>query len=153
MQLRSLAFNDGGVLPKKYTCDGSDISPPLTWSAVPERTKSLALICDDPDASQDPQVHWLLYNLPPDMAELPESIPPQKTLANGGKHGINDFKKIGYGGPCPSEGTHHYYFRLYALDLRVNLDYGASRVQLLEAMEGHILAQTHIMSAYTRVSR
>jgi Raf kinase inhibitor-like YbhB/YbcL family protein len=150
INMKSTAFDEGGMIPKKYTCDGPNVSPPLTWTSVPEGTKSLALICDDPDAPMGTWVHWVLFNLPADVRELPENIPPQKTLANGAKQGITDFRKIGYGGPCPPGGTHRYYFKLYALDTEIDLDSGVTKKQLLEAMKGHILAEGQLMGKYKR---
>jgi Raf kinase inhibitor-like YbhB/YbcL family protein len=151
IKIKSAAFEEGGMIPKKYTCDGRDVSPPLSWTSVPEGTKSLALICDDPDApTRGTWIHWVIFNIPADTRELPESIPPQKTLAIGAKQGINDFRKIGYGGPCPPSGTHRYYFYLYALDTEINLEGGATKEQLMRAMEGHILAEGKIMGKYKR---
>lgn len=100
IQISSSAFEEGGLIPMKYTCDDADISPPLEWSGIPEGTKELALICDDPDAPMDTWVHWVLYNLPSNIRKLPENIPPVKVLENGTTQGSNDFRKIGYGGPC-----------------------------------------------------
>ncbi|MFQ6084314.1 MAG: YbhB/YbcL family Raf kinase inhibitor-like protein [Candidatus Aminicenantia bacterium] len=150
IEIKSTAFDEGDMIPKQYTCDGEDVSPPLSWTSVPEGTKSLALICDDPDAPMGTWVHWVLFNLPPNIKELPENIPPQKTLANGAKQGTNDFRKIGYGGPCPPGGTHRYYFKLYALDTEIDLEPGITKAQLLEAMEGHILAEGQLMGKYKR---
>jgi Raf kinase inhibitor-like YbhB/YbcL family protein len=148
--IKSPAFEDGGMIPKKYTCDGEDISPPLKWTSIPEGTKSLALISDDPDAPAGVWVHWVIYDIPPDTRELPENIPPQWTLDNGAKQGKNDFGKIGYGGPCPPGGTHRYYFKIYALDAEINLEAGATKAELLRAMEGHILAEAQLMGKYRR---
>lgn len=148
--VESSAFKEGDMIPKKYTCDDIDISPPLTWSSIPDGSKSLALICDDPDAPAGTWVHWVLFNLPAETKELSENIPPQKTLANGAKQGENDFGQIGYGGPCPPSGTHRYYFKLYALDTELSLDSGATKKQLLEAMEEHILGQGQLMGKYKR---
>lgn len=150
IKIKSTAFEEGGMIPKKYTCDGRDVSPPLAWNSVPEGTKSLALICDDPDAVMRTWVHWVLFNIPADTRELSENIPPQKTLTDGAKQGINDFRKIGYGGPCPPGGTHRYYLKLYALDTEINLEAGATKEQLMRAMEGHILAEGKIMGKYQR---
>lgn len=150
IKMKSTAFGEGGMIPKKYTCDGEDVSPPLSWGPVPGGTKSLALICDDPDAPMGTWVHWVLFNLPPNIQELPENIPPQKMLENGAKHGITDFRRLGYGGPCPPGGTHRYYFKLYALDTEINLDAGITKKQLLKAMEGHILAEGQLMGKYKR---
>ena len=150
MEIKSSAFENNKMIPKQYTCDGKNISPQLLWSDVPEGTKSIALISDDPDAPMGTWVHWVIYNIPGDVNELAENISPDKTLSNGAKQGTNDFKKIGYGGPCPPSGTHRYFFKLYALDTKLNLDSGATKKQLLQAMEGHILAQAELMGKYKR---
>ncbi|HSE83380.1 MAG TPA: YbhB/YbcL family Raf kinase inhibitor-like protein [Thermodesulfobacteriota bacterium] len=150
IKVTSTAFEDGGMIPKKYTCDGQDISPPLSWDSVPDRTKSIALISSDPDAPRGTWTHWVIYNIPPDARGLPENVPTQKTLQNGAKQGINDFRKIGYGGPCPPGGTHRYYFNVYALDTEIDLDAGASEEELFKAMEGHILAEGELMGKYKR---
>lgn len=150
IEIKSPAFEEGGMIPQKHTCDGEDISPPLSWNSVPNGTKSLALICDDPDAPMGTWVHWVLFNLPANVQTLPENMPYQKTLKNGAKQGTTDFKKIGYGGPCPPSGTHRYYFKLYALDTEINLDAGTTKQQLLKAMEGHIIAEGQLMGKYKR---
>jgi hypothetical protein len=150
IQVTSSAFEEGGMIPKKYTCDGEDISPPLQWSGIPEGAVSLALISDDPDAPRGTWVHWVLFNLPPDTGSLQEKIPPLKTLPNGGIQGITDFRRIGYGGPCPPSGTHRYFFKLYALDTKVDLNPGATKEQLLKAMKDHILAEGQLMGKYKR---
>jgi len=148
--ITSTAFTEGSMIPRQYTCDGEDISPPLAWSGVPDGTKSLALICDDPDAPMGTWVHWVLFNIPAHIMELPTKIPPEKIIQNGAKHGINDFRKFGYGGPCPPGGTHRYYFKLYALDTEINLEAGITKAQLLKTMEGHILAEGQLMGRYKR---
>jgi hypothetical protein len=150
MELKSLVFEAGSMIPKPYTCDGQNISPPLAWITVPNNTKSLALICDDPDAPIGTWVHWVIFNLPADLKELPERIPAQKTLPNGAKQGINDFRKIGYGGPCPPSGEHRYFFKLYALDAMLALKAGATKTDLLQAMEGHVLDESKLMGKYRR---
>ena len=150
MEIKSPAFEQGAMIPKMYTCDGADVSPPLEWSSVPEGTKSFALICDDPDAPMGTWVHWVVYDLPGSVKKLPENIPPERTLADGGKQGITDFHRIGYGGPCPPGGIHRYFFKLYALDTTVNLDPGATKDQLLGAMQGHILSEAELMGKYRR---
>jgi len=150
IEVTSTAFEDGGMIPPRYTADGQDISPPLRWDAVPEGTKSIALISDDPDAPMGTWVHWVLFNLPADAAELAENVPPKSTLPNGAAQGTNDFGKIGYGGPAPPSGTHRYYFKIYALDAQIDLPPGAKKSQLLKAMEGHILAQGQLMGRYKR---
>ena len=150
IEIKSTAFDEGEMIPSQYTCDGEDFSPPLSWGSVPEGTKSLALICDDPDAPMGTWVHWVLYNIPADVKELPENVPPLETLPNGAKHGKNDFRKIGYGGPCPPGGIHRYYFKLYALDTEIDLEPGITKAQLLKAMEGHVLAEGQLMGKYKR---
>jgi hypothetical protein len=150
MELKSTTFDAGAMIPKPYTCDGQNISPSLAWTAVPGNTKSLALICDDPDAPIGTWVHWVIFNLPADLKELPENIPAQKTLPNGAKQGINDFRKIGYGGPCPPSGEHRYFFKLYALDAMLDLKAGATKADLLQALEGHILDESKLMGKYRR---
>jgi len=150
IKITSTAFDEGSMIPRRYTCDGEDVSPPLAWVGVPEATISLALICDDPDAPVGTWVHWVLFNLPADISGLPANVPPDKVIENGGRHGMNDFRKFGYGGPCPPGGTHRYYFKLYALDTEINLDAGTTKAQLLKAMEDHILAQGQLMGRYKR---
>lgn len=150
IKITSTAFKEGSMIPKQYTCDGQDISPPLAWTSIPEGTKSLALISDDPDAPVGTWVHWVLFNLPAEVTELPEHVPPTKTLENGAKQGKNDFRKIGYGGPCPPGGTHRYYFKLYALDTVLDAEPGITKQKLLQAMQGHILAEGQVMGKYTR---
>ena len=150
LTVTSTAFQEGGMIPKQYTCDGADISPPLSWSGVPTGTKSLALISDDPDAPMGTWVHWVLFNIPPDTTKLPEKVPADQTLASGARHGVTDFGKFGYGGPCPPGGTHRYYFKLYALDTMLDLTGRITKKDLLKAMEGHILAEGQLMGKYKR---
>ena len=151
MKLTSPAFEHEGMIPAKYTCDGENISPPLKWEGAPDKAKSLVLIADDPDAPVGIWVHWVLYDLPPKLTELPEKIPPKKVLKKGGTHGLNDFKKLGYGGPAPPSGTHRYYFKLYALDIKLDLQSGLTKKKLLEAMKGHVLAEGKLMGKYQRI--
>jgi Raf kinase inhibitor-like YbhB/YbcL family protein len=150
IKITSSAFAEGGMIPAKYTCDGADISPPLQWDAVPEGTKTVALISDDPDAPMGTWVHWVLFNLPPDVKELPENVPPDETLSNGATQGTSSFQKIGYGGPCPPSGTHRYFFKLYALDADLDLDSSANKARLIKAMEGHIIGKGQLMGKYKR---
>ncbi|MEW5702942.1 MAG: YbhB/YbcL family Raf kinase inhibitor-like protein [Candidatus Zixiibacteriota bacterium] len=150
LTITSTAFTEGGMIPAKYTCDGADISPPLSWNGVPKEAKSLALICDDPDAPAGTWVHWVIFNVPPDSAGLPEKVPPDSTLPNGTWQGTNDFRKVGYGGPCPPGGTHRYYFKLYALDTALNLTGRVTKADLLGAMDKHILAEAQLMGKYRR---
>lgn len=150
LKITSPAFEEGGMIPRAYTCDGPNISPPLKFEETPEGAKSMALICDDPDAPVGIWVHWVLFDLPPEIKGLDEHVPPEKTLKNGAIHGINDFKKLGYGGPCPPSGTHRYFFRVYALDKKLGLPSGASKKDILKAMEGHVLADGYLMGKYKR---
>lgn len=154
LTLSSSAFHHNSEIPARYTCDGQDISPPLTWSGTPVGTKSLVLIVDDPDAP-DPAaprmiwVHWLLYNLPPDSAGLPEAVAPGN-LPKGTLEGVNDWKRTGYGGPCPPIGRHRYYHKLYALDT-VLPDLGKpTKAKLEKAIQGHVLAKTEVIGTYLR---
>ena len=146
----SSAFKDGEMIPSKYTCDGSNLSPQLQWGKAPQGTKSFSLISDDPDAPMGTWVHWVIFNIPTDVTELPENVPHKETLDNGAKQGVNDSGKIGYSGPCPPGGTHRYYFKLYALDAEIGLKPGINKKQLLGAMEGHILAECQLMGKYKR---
>ena len=150
IKVESTAFNEGDMIPSKYTCDGLNVSPPLSWSYLPESTKSIVLISDDPDAPMGTWVHWVVYNIPPQVNEFPENVPPTKTLENGAIQGTTDFGRIGYGGPCPPSGTHRYFFKIYALDTMLDLDPGSSKKQVLNAMEGHMLAEGQLMGRYKR---
>jgi Raf kinase inhibitor-like YbhB/YbcL family protein len=154
MRLTSPGFGDGGEMPRRHTCEGDDISPALAWSELPAGSKSLALIADDPDAP-DPAaprmtwVHWVLYNLPQSAAGLPEGA-SAATLPPGAREGVNDFKRAGYGGPCPPIGRHRYFFKLYALDT-VLPDLGRpTKAKLEQAMEGHILDSAHLVGTYQK---
>jgi Raf kinase inhibitor-like YbhB/YbcL family protein len=150
MEIKSSAFGSGEMIAAKYTCDGADFSPPLEWTGSPAGTGSFALICDDPDAPMGTWVHWVIYDIPPTATMLAEGITREKDLPGGGTQGINDFRKIGYGGPCPPGGTHRYFFKLYALDATLGLKPGITKDQLLKAMRGHILAEAQIMGTYRR---
>jgi Raf kinase inhibitor-like YbhB/YbcL family protein len=150
LKVTSSAFEEGGLIPPKYTCDGADVSVPLKWENLPEATKSIALISDDPDAPMGTWVHWVLFNLPGETKELAENIPPDKTLPSGARQGTNDFRKIGYGGPCPPGGTHRYFFKVYALDGQIDLPAGATKQELLKAMQDHILGQGQLIGKYKR---
>ena len=154
LTVTSSAFDDGGEIPRKYTCQGQDVSPALAWSGVPDGTKSLALIMDDPDAP-DPAapkmtwVHWVLYNMPPDTAELLEGMAASQ-LPPGTKEGVNDWNRTGYGGPCPPIGRHRYYHKLYALDVQLP-DLGKpTKGKLQKAMKDHVLAETMLMGTYEK---
>lgn len=152
LQIASSAFADGGEIPRKYTCQGDDISPPLTFSGVPAGAKSLALIVDDPDAP-DPAapkmvyVHWVVVDLPVDTAELEEAL---VELPGSARSGLNDWKRTGYGGPCPPIGRHRYFFKLYALDTSLDALQAPTKPELLAAMQGHILAEAQLMGTYQK---
>ena len=148
--ITSTAFTHGGMIPREYTCDGRDISPSMAWAGVPEGTKSLAIICEDPDAPMGTWVHWVLFNIPATVNALPKSMTTDKVLENGARHGINDFRKFGYGGPCPPGGTHRYYFKIYALDTELTQEPGLTKAKLLKAMDGHIMAEGQLMGRYKR---
>jgi Raf kinase inhibitor-like YbhB/YbcL family protein len=151
LQITSTAFSEGKPIPRKYTGEDADISPPLKWTGAPTNTLSLALIADDPDAPVGTWVHWVLYNLPPATAELSENVDKAATLPSGAKQGRNDFGRTGYGGPMPPPGKpHRYYFKLYALDKVLDLEPGMTKKELLKAMEGHILAEGQLMGTYQR---
>jgi hypothetical protein len=152
MRISSPAFTDQGAIPALYTCEGKDISPPLAWSDVPPGAKSLALIVDDPDAP-DPAapkmtwVHWILYNLPATSTGLPEGV---KTLPAGTKEGLNDWKRTGYGGPCPPIGRHRYFHKLYALDIMLPDLRQPTKAALETAMKGHIIGQAQLVGTYQK---
>jgi Raf kinase inhibitor-like YbhB/YbcL family protein len=148
--LRSAAFDDEGVIPRKYTCDGEDVSPELSWSGQPPKTASLALVVEDPDAPRKTWIHWVVFDLPAGRSALSESMPARPNLDGGGTQGVNDFGNLGYGGPCPPSGTHRYVFNLYALDQLLGLPVGSTRQDVGKAMEGHILAQAHLTGRYSR---
>jgi Raf kinase inhibitor-like YbhB/YbcL family protein len=149
--LTSPAFKEGEALPREYTGDGKDQSPPLKWGEVPRDTKSLVLLCEDPDAPGGTFVHWVLFNLPPEPRELPAGVPTEKELPSGARQGKNDFDKIGYGGPKPPSGqTHRYEFKLYALDQKLDLPAGATRDEVVKAMKGHVLAMGKLVGKYSR---
>lgn len=154
MKLTSTAFNDLGEMPAAYTCQGSDRSPPLAWSGAPTGTRTFALIVDDPDAP-DPRapkltwVHWVLANLPASTTALEGGVGAQ-ALPRGTVQGKNDWKRLGYGGPCPPVGRHRYFFKLYALDTALSLADGMTKSELEHAMEGHVLAESVLMATYEK---
>ena len=151
MQLTSPAFRNGATLPVQYTCDGKNISPPLTWSGAPAESESLVLIVNDPDAPIGDWVHWVLYGLPPSTNSLVEDLSKSQYLPGGARQGLNDFKHLGYGGPCPPAGKpHRYFFKLYALDTKLGLKPGATRKEVEAAMEKHVIAQAELMGTYQR---
>ncbi len=150
MVLTSTAFQDGGRIPSRYTCDADGVSPPLAWSGVPRGTKSIALIIDDPDAPKGIFTHWVIFNIPATVNGFDENVPASATLPNGATQGSNSGGKVGYTPPCPPSGTHHYVFHLYALDTQLNLQAGATKQDLLTAITGHILAEAQITGLYSR---
>jgi Raf kinase inhibitor-like YbhB/YbcL family protein len=150
LKLLSSAFEQEEPIPTVHSCDGENTSPRLTWTNPPEGTESFALIMDDPDAPVGTWVHWVLFNLPPLTRSLPEAVPADPTLGNGAIHGSNSWNTIGYGGPCPPGGEHRYFLKLYALDSLLDLEVGATKEQVVESMEGHIVAQTELMGTYSR---
>ena len=151
IQITSTAFSEGQPIPQKYTCQGSDFSPPLVWTNTPPNTKSFALIVDDPDAPAGIWVHWVLYDLPATATGLAENTPKSEQLPDGAKQGLNSGSRLGYGSPCPPSGKpHRYFFKLYALDAPLNLKPGATKKDLLKAMEGHVLAEGQLMGTYQR---
>ncbi|MGH8548457.1 MAG: YbhB/YbcL family Raf kinase inhibitor-like protein [Methylococcales bacterium] len=154
MQLSSPAFSGQGEIPRRYTCDGADLSPPLSWPGIPESAKSLVLIVDDPDAPDPaaPQmtwVHWVLYNIPITSIGLPEGV-SSKDLPQGTLQGLNDWQRTGYGGPCPPVGRHRYFHKLYALDTVLPDIPGATKTHLEKAMDGHVLEKSELIGTYLR---
>jgi len=151
IDLTSNAFENGKPIPVEYTADGSDVSPHLKWADVPPGTKTLALICEDPDAPRGIWTHWVAYNIPGHMREIAKGVPRVPELFDGTQQGINDFGKVGYNGPSPPRGKpHHYYFRLIALDQALHLGPDATREQLVQAMRDHILSQGELIGTYGR---
>ena len=155
IRLQSPAFADGEAIPKVYTCDGKDDSPPLEWSGVPDAAKSLALVVEDPDAPRGTWTHWVIFDIPAGVKGLDEGVSTEKrvTVAAGGEtavQGRNDFKKTGYGGPCPPSGTHRYVFHLFALDAELGLGPNATRQDILRTIKGHVLAEGKLMGRYSR---
>ena len=150
IEVRSSAFAEGETIPSRYTCDGLDVSPPLSWGSVPDGIQSLALIADDPDAPRGTFVHWVIYNLPPNTRRLPENVPNQPTLLSGAVQGVNGAGGVGYMGPCPPSGTHRYFFKVYALDTQLELGGSAAKDDLMGAMEGHVLTEGQLMGTYQR---
>ena len=151
--LRSESFSDGGAIPRLYTCDGANLSPQLQWLTAPAGTKSFAMAMDDPDAPID-FTHWLAWNIPPGSRQLDEGASTEGSMPAGSAEGRNNFGRLGYGAPCPPYGKpHHYFFRVYALDSRLDLPPGATRRELDAAMSGHILAQGQIVGTYQRASQ
>lgn len=150
-ELHMGAFGSGGEIPRKYTCSGADVSPGLSWSGVPEGAQALGLIMDDPDAPGGTWTHWVVWNIPATSTGLGEAVPRRSALEEGTMQGVNDFNRIGYGGPCPPPGRpHRYFFRLYALDAAVTVRAGAARSELERAMAGHVIGQAEYMGMFKR---
>ena len=149
--ITSTAFSEGQPIPRKFTCQGSDVSPPLKWTGAPSHARSFALVADDPDAPVGTWVHWVLYNLPATSTDLAENTQKLAALPGGARQGVNDFHLPGYGGPCPPPGKpHRYFFKLYALDTLLDLKPGATKKDVERAMENHILGQAQLMGTYQR---
>lgn len=149
-KIESSAFKEGESIPSRHTCDGEDVSPEFAWKGVPEGTQSFAMIFDDPKTAIGVWVHWVIYNIPGDAVGLPEAIPAEEVLENGTVQGKSSWGKIGFRGSCPPTGEHTYHFKLYALDARLDLPPGATKKELLEAMEGHTLDKTQLTGRYER---
>ena len=147
-KLTSSAFKDGERIPRGYTCDGANVSPPLEWSGAPKTAQTLAIIADDPDAPSRTWVHWVVYNLSAENIGIVESLPQDENLKAGGFQGKNDFEKIGYGGPCPPSGTHRYFLKIYAIDMELPLKAGAMKADVEKAMDGHVVGQAQLMGTY-----
>ena len=151
LTVASSGFASGAGIPDKYTCKGEDVSPALQWSGAPSNAAAIAVIMDDPDAPSGTWVHWVIWDIPASAHSLTEGVPRQEQLQDGARQGRNSFGKIGYNGPCPPPGkTHRYFFRVYALDRKLDLPAGADRAQLDSAMQGHILAQGEYMGTFHR---
>jgi Raf kinase inhibitor-like YbhB/YbcL family protein len=150
MIIRSPAFANNSPIPQKYTCDGENVSPPIEWSDVPSTARTVALVCDDPDAPKGDFVHWVLFNVPSDEGHLPERVSTKPQLPDGARQGKNDFGKVGYGGPCPPDGTHHYRFTLYAVDTELDVPAISTRDEVLKSMKDHVLGSAQLTGTYTR---
>jgi len=152
LQVISTAFTFDQTVPPKYTCDGENVSPPLAWTGVPDEAEALAVIVEDPDSPSGDFTHWLVYDLPANETGLPEGIARQREIYGHGRQGKNDFKQTGYGGPCPPKGSHRYVFRVFAYDSPLNLEPGATKEELLDALDGHVLAEGSLTGRYMRSS-
>lgn len=150
IKISSTVFTEGEAIPARYSCNGLNLSPPLNWEGIPDDSVSIALIMEDPDAPGGIFTHWIIFNLPAVTNNLPEQVKAIELMDNGAKHGLNDFGQVGYGGPCPPSGTHRYFFKIYALDIKLDLPPLIRRNEFLEAIEGHILDQGQLMGVFTR---
>ncbi len=145
----SSVFKNGQVIPKQFTADGANISPPLNWTEPPTETKSITVLCLDPDAPGGAWYHWLVYNLSPRIKSLPQAVPKQTTISNGGKQGVNDFNQVGYNGPAPPPGAkHRYYFQVLAVDTMLSLGQKPHKQEILKALAGHVVAQSELVGLY-----
>jgi Raf kinase inhibitor-like YbhB/YbcL family protein len=149
-RISSRAFPAGGPIPLHYTADGDDVSPPLEWAAVPAGTKTLSLVCEDPDAPGGTFVHWVVYNIPTSVVLFPEAFPPLRSLPNGTRQGVNDFGGIGYRGPAPPSGIHRYFFKLYAASAVLDAEEGVRKAQLEKWLQRRIVGQAETMGTYGR---
>jgi len=153
LRLKSAAFENGGTIPRLYTCEGKNLSPPLFWSGAPQGTQTFALLVDDPDAPGKSFLHWLVFDLPAAAAALPEGVPPHPVIEGGGAQGRNDFGDLGYGGPCPPSGTHSYVFTLYAVAGKLDLAPRATREEFSKSLQGRTLGQARLVGRYARATR
>ncbi|MCK4500079.1 YbhB/YbcL family Raf kinase inhibitor-like protein, partial [Candidatus Babeliales bacterium] len=149
--VESNAFNDGETLPIDYTCDGKDISPPLSWKNLPKETQSVALLCDDPDAPMGTWIHWILFNISPSITTLTEAV--DEATISGAIRGNNSWNRTGFGGACPPTGEHRYIFRIYALDTKLSLTEGATKTEILNNIKGHVLGMGNLTGRYSRKKR
>ncbi len=151
LELKSSAFGNNEFIPKKYSCQGEDVSPELSWEGIPAGTQSFALICDDPDAPMGTWVHWVIFNIAAGKSSLPEAVATEEVVEEGARQGKSDFGTIGYGGPCPPPGRpHRYFFKLYCLDASLDLHSGIRKKELLQAMRGHIVEEAQLIGLYKR---
>lgn len=151
INISSEAFHSNHLIPKKYSCDGENLSPPLAWSNLPVGTESIAIVCEDPDAPSGNFLHWLIFNIDPGVPGLPEGVTERSNMMGSAVQGRNGFGKTGYGGPCPPRGsTHRYFFRAYALDKMLNLGQASTRAVFEKAMEGHLLGTGELVGMYSR---
>jgi Raf kinase inhibitor-like YbhB/YbcL family protein len=150
IKITSIVFDEGETIPDLYTCNGINVSPPLNWDILPADTESIAIICEDPDAPGGLWTHWIIFNIPADTIYLPQHVMGREELDNGAKQGLNDFGSVGYGGPCPPSGTHRYFFKIYALDKKLDLPPLIGRDVFLKAINGHILDEGQHMGIFTR---
>ena len=150
ISVTSTAFAQGGSIPPKYTCDGADVSPDLSWDVIPDGTKSIAILCDDPDAPVGDWVHWIVYNIPPDMNGVPENFSRRIREFLGVREGMNDFRRESFGGPCPPQGVHRYFFKVFFLNTLLDEKRGMTKAGLLAEVQGHVLGYGELVGIYQR---